>query len=153
MAPGSPVSDLTRISPRTPCGAPNTPIRMRRSGARKLLVRSGCWSRRGLFCCGRSSRGALLRLLLRLRLLRVVVRFALGEAEAVEQTQHAIGRLRALGEPRLGLLLIEHDAARVILGFQGIEGADLFDKPAIARHTRVRHHNAIESALLCAAAR
>ena len=26
MAFGSPVSDLTRISPRTPCGAPNTPI-------------------------------------------------------------------------------------------------------------------------------
>src|SRR4051812_45837768 len=47
---------------------------------------------------------ALLSLLLRLRLLGVVAGFALQGADAVEQTGDAIGRLRALGDPCLGLL-------------------------------------------------
>src|ERR1700722_4128241 len=120
--------------------------------AKVALAFSARRSRRGFFGCGRSSGGALLRLLLRQRLLRIVVRFALGEAKAVEQAQPAFGRLRAFGEPCLGLLLIEHDAAGVVLGLQRIEGADLFDKATVARHARVGDHNAIEGALLCAAA-
>src|SRR5579872_3429096 len=152
MAAGSAVSDLTRTSPRTPCGAPNTPIRIRRSGARNLRQReSGC----GRFGClggGRRRGGALLRLLARLGLLWVQTLLALGEAKAVEQAQHAVGRLRALGEPGLGFLLIEHEAARVVLRLQGVERADLFDEAAVARRAGVGDDDAIEGALLRAAA-
>src|SRR5579871_1877621 len=116
MARGSSVSDLTRISPRTPCGAPKTPRRIRRSGARNSSQRSGRGGFGGLGGGRRSCGCALLGLLLRLRLLRIVAGLALGEPKAVEQAEHAVGRLRALGEPRLGLFLIEHEAGRVVLG-------------------------------------
>jgi len=80
------------------------------------------------------------------------VRLALGDAEAVEQPQHAIGRLRALGEPSLGLLDVDHQAGRVVLGLQRIEGADPLDEAAVARHARVGDDDAIERPLLGAAA-
>src|SRR6185312_7447797 len=121
MAPGAPVSDLTRTSPRTPWAAPNTPMRIRRSGARKAASGGGRFG--GLGGGSLGGRGALLRLLARLGLFRVQARLALGEAEAVEQAQHAIGRLRALGEPGLGLLLVEREAACVVLGLHRIERA------------------------------
>src|SRR5579871_4075189 len=128
MALGSAVSDLTRISPRTPCGAPKTPMRMRRSGAcaGRPIPPSGRGRLGGLLGRRRGGCGAFLRLLLRLRLLRVVSRLPLGEAEAVEQAQHAVGRLRALGEPGFGLLLVEREATRVILSLHRVERADLF---------------------------
>src|SRR6185437_2960172 len=150
MAPGSPVSDLTRTSPRTPWAAPNTPMRIRRSGARKVASGGGRFG--GLGGGSLGGRGALLRLLARLGLFRVQARFALGEAEAVEQAQHAIGRLRALGEPGLGLLLVEREAACVVLGLHRIERADLLDEAAIARRAGVGDDDAIERALLRARA-
>src|SRR3954462_3675649 len=48
--------------------------------------------------------GALLGLLAGFALLGVVARGALHEAGGVQEAQHPVGRLRALGEPRLHLL-------------------------------------------------
>src|SRR3712207_6940822 len=56
---------------------------------------------------------SLLRLLAGLRLLRVVARRALHETGGVEEAQHAVRRLRALGEPSLHLLGLEGDAGRI----------------------------------------
>jgi hypothetical protein len=42
---------------------------------------------------------------------------------------------------------------RVLLRLEGIEGADLFDEAAVARHARVGDDDAVERALLGAGAR
>src|SRR5919107_1949373 len=52
--------------------------------------------------------GALLGLLARNGLLRVVARAALHEAGIVEEAQDAVGRLGALGEPGLDLVGFEN---------------------------------------------
>src|SRR5271165_4502550 len=129
-------------------------MRMRRSGARiRPPIPPSGRGRLGGLGRGRGGCCALLSLLLWLGFYRVYARLALCEAETVEQAQHTIGRLRALGEPGLGFLLVEHEAARVVLGLQRIERADPFYETAVTRHARVGHDNAIERALLCAAAR
>jgi len=58
--------------------------------------------------CGRSG-GAFLRLLLRLGLFRIVAGVALADADALEQAGDAIGRGRALGDPGLRLLGVDHE--------------------------------------------
>ena len=63
----------------------------------------GFGSLRGLFSGGGET---LLRLLLRLRLFRVVLSFALGETLAVKQTRNAIGRLCADAQPVLDALVV-----------------------------------------------
>src|SRR5690606_14518488 len=85
------------------------------------------------------------------RLLRVVARRALQEALLVEEAGHAVGRRRALREPRLGLLHVEHDALGA-LGQQRVVGADLLDEAAVARRARVGDDDAVERALLGARA-
>src|SRR5574340_41976 len=150
MALGFPVSDLTRTSPRTPWAAPNTPMRIRRPGARKLGSGGGFGGFRG---GGAGRGGALLRLLPRLRPGRVVARLALHEAEAVEEAQHAVGGLGALAEPAFRLLLIEGEARGVVVRLQGIVGPDPLDEPAVARHARVGDDDAVEGALFGARAR
>ena len=57
--------------------------------------------------------------LLRLGLLGVVARLALHEAGGVEEAQHAVGRLRALGEPGLDLLEVERERGLLSFGIIG----------------------------------
>ena len=60
------------------------------------------------------------------------------EAGGVEEAQHAVGRLRALGEPVLDLLGVERDAAGIVLRLHRIVGADLLDEAAVARASASR---------------
>ena len=69
--------------------------------------------------------GALLGLLLRLGLLGVVEGRLLDRAHRGEELQHAVGGLRALAHPGLGLLGVDDEAGGVLGGLQGVEGADL----------------------------
>jgi hypothetical protein len=101
------------------------------------LFRSGC----GLFGGRGGGGGALLGLLLRLGLFRVVARLALDRADAIEQAGDAVGRLRALAEPFLGLLDVEDEADFRILRRQRVEGAELLDEAAVARRACVGDDN------------
>ena len=75
------------------------------------------------------------------------------KASVSEETGDAIGRLRALGEPGLGLLEVDLDALLVGLAKQRIVGADLLDETAIARKARVGDHDVVVWAVPGAAAR
>src|ERR1700732_3679886 len=148
MAPGAPVKEVSRTSPPTPGGAPKRPTKMR--SLIIALVRHGSASRRrSLFRGG----GAFPRLFPRQSLFGIVARHAWHDAETVEQPGDAVGRLRALSDPRFRLFLVEHDPALRILRLQGIEDAEAFDEPSIARHPGIGDHDPIERPLLGAAAR
>src|SRR6185436_20927163 len=82
------------------------------------------------------SLGALLRLLLRLRLLGIVVLDVLEHARIREEAVDAIGRGRALGEPRLRLVEIELEPVGMILRQQRIVITDSIDEAAVARAAR-----------------
>src|SRR5262245_31667293 len=75
----------------------------------------------------RSFLGEALALLARDRLFRVVALLALGDAGGIEETHHAIRRLRALGDPGLHLVHVEHQALGLFLRQQRIEVAETFD--------------------------
>src|SRR3984893_10533948 len=149
MAPGTPVKEVSRNSPPTPCGTPKRPIRMR-SLPIELEPRPRSASRRR---CLRCVGGAFPRLFPRQSLFGIVARHAWHDTKSVEQPGDAVGRLCALGDPRFGLFLVEHDPALRILRLQGIEDAEAFDEPSIARHPGIGDHDSIERPLLAAAAR
>src|SRR5262245_64484573 len=88
---------------------------------------------------GRLRRGFGLRLALLARygLLRVVALLALLDAGGVEETHHAIRRLRALGEPGLDLVHIELQPCLAVLRQQRVEVAETLDEAAVARKARV----------------
>src|SRR5215471_1708809 len=101
---------------------------------------------------GRS--GTLLRLLLRLRFDRIVACRPLHHSRLVEEAQHAVGGLRALGEPALHLVEIELEAMLLLLlRCERSKEAEPLDETAIARAARIRHHYVIERPLLGARAR
>src|ERR1700752_4903448 len=97
--------------------------------------------------------GLRLALLARYGLFRVLARRALGDAGSVEETHHAVRRLRALGHPRLHLVEVELEAALIVLRQQRIEVAETLDEAAIARIARVGNDDVIDRALLGACAR
>src|SRR5436853_7886747 len=111
MAPGTPMKEVSRNSPPRPCGAPKRPTRMR-SLPIALQPRPRSASRRRCLCCGG---GAFPRLFPRQSLFGIVARHAWHDAKTVEQPGDAVGRLRALGDPRFRLFLVEHDPALGIL--------------------------------------
>src|SRR4029079_12229505 len=80
--------------------------------------------RHGLALTLRGGFGLRLTLLARHGLLRVVAGFALLDAGSVEETRHAVRRLRALGDPGLHLLNVELEARLVVLRQQRVEIAE-----------------------------
>src|SRR5580704_252281 len=109
MAPGTPVKEVSRTSPPTPCGAPKRPTRMQSlTIALQPRPRSGGGRRRGFRGGGG---GAFPRLFSRQSLFGIVARHAWQDAETVEQPGDAVGRLRALGDPCFRLFVVEHDPA------------------------------------------
>src|SRR5262249_29550226 len=97
--------------------------------------------------------GALLRLLLGLRLLGVVVLYVLPEPCIRQEAMHALRWGSALSEPGLRLVEIELQTVGMIFGEQRIVVAEPLDETAVARAARFRHHDGIMRALLGAAAR
>src|SRR5579862_4784525 len=85
--------------------------------------------------------------------MRIIVGLAFQQAETIEQTGDAIRWLRAFADPRFCLLRIEHEPIGGILCFERIEGADLLDETAVARHARIGDDDAIERPLFSAATR
>src|SRR5690606_12677974 len=110
------------------------------SGRRLRWLRSGS-------CCGGGFRPRLL-LLARYGALGVVACLALADTGSVEETQHAVGRLRALRQPMLHALEVEIHALLRVLRQHRIIGAEFFDEAAVARITRVGDDHAILRALL-----
>src|SRR6516165_666339 len=119
----------------------------------RSLISGGSFSGGGFFRSGGGGSGALLSLLLRQGLFRIIVRLAFGNAQPIEKAGNTIGRLRALGDPGCHLLGIEHDAVGGILRLQRIESAETFDETAIARRVGIGDDDAIEGALFGATAR
>src|SRR5215207_5070749 len=124
-------------------------------GCARLAMRDGLRRLAGaLGRCfgGGAGGGALLRLLAGLRFLRVVAGLSLHEAGGVEEAQHAVGRLRALGKPGLHLLGLDGDAGRIILLLHRIVRADLLDEAPVARRAAVGDDDAVIWTLLGARA-
>src|SRR6185437_10473693 len=133
---------------------PSRSLRFARPGMTEIFTREHHAKLRGGFAgCGGSSGSALLRLLLRLGLFRVVLLKRLYQARIGEEAMHAIGRGRALRHPFLCLFEVELEAIGMILRQQWIVEADLLDKAAIAGAARIRNHDVVVRALLRAAAR
>src|SRR5690606_25158787 len=107
----------------------------------------------GLRSLGGPFLGALLGLLARFGLLRIVARSALLDARGIEEAGDAVGRLRTDAEPVAHSILVELHARSVILGEERIISADLLEIFAVARAARVRHHDAIIRPPLVAAPR
>src|SRR6202012_4708244 len=85
--------------------------------------------------------------------LGIVALLALLDAGGIEETHHAVRRLRALGEPRLHLVHVELEAGFIVLGPQRIEMAETLDEAAVARKARVGGDDVIDGTLLGARAR
>src|SRR4029077_19702959 len=77
---------------------------------------------------------------------------ALGNAGSVEETHHAVGRLRALGEPGLDLVHVELQPRLIVLWQQRIEMAETLDEAAVARKARIGGDDVIDRTLLGACA-
>src|SRR6266404_775454 len=92
-----------------------------RAPSRLLLGCCGGGGCRRLGCCcdscgGRGGGfGIGLALLARQGLFRIVAGGALDHAGGIEETRHAVGRLRALGEPGFGLVHVELQPRLVVL--------------------------------------
>src|SRR5258705_303278 len=97
--------------------------------------------------------GSGLALLARHGLFRIVARGALHDTGGIEETGHAVGRLRALGEPGLDLVHVELQPRLIVLRQQRIEMPEPFDEAAVARKARVGDDDVIDRALLGACAR
>src|SRR5688572_19570075 len=152
-ASGSSVKDCRRTSPLMPWGAPMRPMSRRLSGAPEptLLGRSG-FRRRGSGFGGLGlGLGAFGRLLAGQRLLGVAARRTLEHAGGIEETQHAIGRLRPDSQPMLGALG-EQVHALAGIGQLRIIGADLLDEAAVPRRAGVGDDDIVVGALLGAGA-
>src|SRR6195952_3128059 len=109
-----------------------------RHAASRLLLRGG-------FSGG-------LALLARHCLLRIVARRALDDAGGIEETRHAVRRLRALRHPGLDLVHVELQPRLIVLCHQRIEMAETLDEAAVARITRVGDYDVIDRTLLGARA-
>src|SRR6187401_2707360 len=137
MAPGSAQKDFSRTSPCTPKPPAMAPTQVsppwRPAGSAMagpaLLGRGlggGFGGRLGGGLVG-AGLGALERVLAGLALLRVRAGLLLGDAGGLEETGDAVGLLRTLAEPVLHPLEVELDAALVVLGEEGVVGAELLD--------------------------
>ena len=107
--------------------------------------RSG--TRRGL---GRFFLG--LALLARHRLFGIVALGALHDAGGVEEAHHPVRRLRAFGDPGLGLLEVPLQPIGLFLRQQRIEITEPLDETAVAGAAAVGDHDVIERPLLGAGA-
>src|ERR1700738_675623 len=92
-------------------------------------------------------------LLARHRPFPIVARRPLGNPGGIEEAGHAIGRLRALGEPGLDLVHVELQPSLVIICQQRIEMAEPLDETAVAGKARVGNDHVIDRTLLGACAR
>src|SRR5262249_9123161 len=70
-----------------------------------------------------------------------------------EEAHDAVGRLRALGDPRLHLVEVELEPVLVVLRQQRVEIAEPLDEAAVAREAAVRRHDWIERPVLGAGKR
>ena len=128
-----------------------------RLGLFLLRLGNGLFRRRigGFFRFGgllRTLFDALLGLLARLGLLRVVARGTLTDAGGIEEAQDAVRRLRADRQPMRDALGVELHALGRILRQQRVVGAELLDEAAVARRAAVGDDDAVIRALLGAAA-
>src|SRR5438105_4905387 len=101
---------------------------------------------------GRGGSRALLRLLLRLRLLGILFRQWFDNAGIGKEAVNALARHRPFGNPGLRLLEIEFQPVGVVLRQNGIVVADLLDEAAVARRMGIRNDNGVVRALLRATA-
>src|SRR5919198_6400848 len=105
----------------------------RRERARPSAGGGRCLTASAAFRLG-GSRCALLCLLLRLGLLRIVARRPLHHAGLVEEAQHPVARLRALGHPALDLVEVELEAVLLLLFWrERRKEAEPLDETAVAR--------------------
>src|SRR5918997_4685975 len=115
MASGSAVKLRSFTRPRTPCGLPISPTRMRRPAPTATApLRVPALARRAAGG-GRGRRGrALLRLLLRRGPLRPVAELRhRREARLAEELRHALRRQRAVAEPVADALVLQPHAVGV----------------------------------------
>src|SRR5436309_2606670 len=70
---------------------------------------------------------------------------AVAEPLDLEELRDRVGRLSALAEPVLDLVLVELDRRRLGLG---VVAPDDLDEPAVARRARIGHHDAVDRVLL-----
>src|SRR5689334_12671045 len=82
---------------------------------------------------------------------RLARRRLLDYASVAEEFRHSLGRQRADPEPMPDALLLQGHAVGVIALQHWIVGAELLDKPPVARTARVGDHDRIERPLLGAA--
>jgi len=83
---------------------------------------------------------------------RIVARGALGDTGGIEETRHAIRRLRTLGDQALVLSMSSFSRASLSFASSGFEMAEPFDEAAIARKARVGDDDVIDRTLLGACA-
>src|ERR1700716_638816 len=158
-ANGSSVNVHSFTAPRTPCAAPIRAMQMRAAiAARRPRLLLGCCRcrRLGSWCGSRCSRGGGfgvgLAFLARHGLFWIVARGAFCHAGGIEEARHAIRRLRALGEPGLGVVHVELQPGLIVLCQQRIAMTEPFDEAAVARKARVGDDDVIDRALLGACA-
>src|ERR1700689_779270 len=150
-ASGSSVNVHSFTAPRTPWAAPIRAMQMWAAIAarrQRLFLGGGSGSgggRGGGFGVG-------LALLARHGLFRIVARGALHHAGGIEEARHAVRRLRALGEPGLGLVHVDLQPCLVVLRQQRIEMPEPFDEAAVARKARIGNDDMIDRTLLGACA-
>src|SRR5919197_1644135 len=152
---GSAVNDLSFTSPRRPCAPPIWATQMRSattgypSGSASACRRAAGGSRGFGSCRGLGGfLGLRLALLARDRARRIVARLALHQPRLVEKAQHAVGRHRTFGEPRLHLVEIELETLALILGQQRVEKSEPLDEAAVAWRTAVRNHDVVDRPFL-----
>src|SRR6266446_1454683 len=97
--------------------------------------------------------GSGLALLARHGLFRVVAGGALDDTSRIQEARHAVGRLRALGEPGLDLVHVELEPRLVVLRQQRVEMAEALDEAAVAGKARIGGDDVVHRALLGARAR
>src|SRR4051812_2483387 len=173
MAAGSAVKLRSFTRPRTPCGLPISPTRMRLTWPARFTLRSSTPSRAPpvrrcgaprsgakapiaqdppiALSAGRGSsgRGALLRLLLRRGLLRLLAELRhRRQAGLAEELRHAVGGNRALADPVRHALVLQAHALGMLGGQHRVVAADLLDEAAVARAAAVGHHDVVVRTLL-----
>src|SRR5437762_10628814 len=140
-ANGSSVNVHSFTAPRTPCAAP---IRATQIGAATVVRRYALRLRGGF--------GLRLALLARHGLFRVVAGGTLDDSGGIQEARHAVGRLRALGEPGLDLVHVELQPRLIVLRQQRIEMTETLDEAAVAGEARVGDDDVIDRTLLGACA-
>jgi hypothetical protein len=91
---------------------------------------------------------ALLGLLARLGLLRIVARRALHDSGRIEESKHPVRRLRADRQPMLDPVGVHLHPLGRILGQKRVVGAELLDEAAVAWASAVGHDDAVIGPLL-----